>query len=145
MNKVFEITECFESAIKSLSSSKLRSFLTVLGVVIGITAVTAISSIGNGLGNEIAKSFDSFGMDRLEMYYNGNELDKRLDESDLLFVREHENVSTTIPSIKSWTNVEKYLSDEEIVVILEATTHDYAKVLTDDILYGRFLITKDNE
>ncbi len=145
MNKVFEITECFESAIKSLSSSKLRSFLTVLGVVIGIMAVTAISSIGNGLGNEMSESLEAFGMDRLEMYYYGNDENKKLDESDLLFVREHENVSTTIPSITRWVTMKKYLTEEEETFYLEATTHDYAKVLTDDILYGRFLLPNDIE
>ena len=39
---------CFKIALNSLLHSKLRSWLTIIGIVIGVAAVVAIISIGEG-------------------------------------------------------------------------------------------------
>lgn len=40
--------ESFKSAIKSLTGNRARSFLTMLGIIIGITSVITMSAIGKG-------------------------------------------------------------------------------------------------
>ena len=42
-------TQSFKLAIKSLRTSKMRSFLTMLGIIIGVASVIIILSLGNGL------------------------------------------------------------------------------------------------
>ena len=42
-------TQSFKLALKSLRTSKMRSFLTMLGIIIGVGAVIIIISLGNGL------------------------------------------------------------------------------------------------
>ncbi len=45
----------------ALAAHKLRSALTVLGIVIGVTTVIAMVSIIEGFNNSVIKSFESFG------------------------------------------------------------------------------------
>jgi putative ABC transport system permease protein len=52
-------------ALAALIRNKLRSFLTVLGVVIGVAAVIAMVSIGEGAKARVAKNFESMGTNML--------------------------------------------------------------------------------
>ena len=46
-------SENFKMAIDSVLANKMRSFLTMLGIIIGIAAVIAILGVGNGATDEI--------------------------------------------------------------------------------------------
>ena len=48
------ISESFALALKNIMSSKMRTFLTMLGIIIGVAAVTLITGLGNGLREYIA-------------------------------------------------------------------------------------------
>ncbi len=139
MNFYLMINECFQSAIKSLSTSKLRSFLTVLGIVIGITSVTVISSLGNGLQNTIMESFEGLGMDRIQVMAK----DDSLTVSDAELIAQHENASTVVPYINTGGVVEELGKDEELYVSLNGVSEDYLNMMTTDIKFGRFLIEND--
>jgi ABC-type antimicrobial peptide transport system permease subunit len=54
-------------AIKTLKTNKGRTFLTLLGVVIGITAVIVVMSAGNGLEQFITEEIEAFGSDTIEV------------------------------------------------------------------------------
>jgi len=56
-----EIKELFLAAIRSLLANKMRSFLTMLGVIIGVASVIALVSIGSGLKSYITDQFESLG------------------------------------------------------------------------------------
>src|SRR6202789_2694645 len=53
--------ESVRMAIETLRANKLRSGLTILGIVIGVTSVIAISSIINGLNNRVGEFVSSLG------------------------------------------------------------------------------------
>jgi putative ABC transport system permease protein len=53
--------ESVKMALNTLRANKLRSGLTILGIVIGVTTVIVISSVINGLNNRVAEFADSFG------------------------------------------------------------------------------------
>lgn len=59
------INELFHSAIKSLSSNKARSILTMLGVIIGVFSVVTLVSLGRGIQNYITDEFDQIGTNLL--------------------------------------------------------------------------------
>src|SRR5215471_5039254 len=55
-------------SIRTLGKNKLRSLLTVLGVVIGIAAVIAMVSIGQSLSSLVQSQIESFGTNMLIVF-----------------------------------------------------------------------------
>ncbi|WP_302296591.1 ABC transporter permease [Mitsuokella multacida] len=53
--------ECFVMAINALLANKMRSLLTMLGVIIGVAAVIALVSVGMGVRTGITSNFESLG------------------------------------------------------------------------------------
>ena len=67
-NRRLEIGENTRMAMDSLRQHKMRSLLTVLGVVIGITAIVAVASIMVGLDRDIRGFLDQYGTDTLFVF-----------------------------------------------------------------------------
>ena len=61
----------FFLSINNLRRRKLRSWLTMLGIFIGIAAVVALISLGQGLQNAIESQFESFGSDKIIIQERG--------------------------------------------------------------------------
>jgi putative ABC transport system permease protein len=89
--------ESVKMALDTLRTNKLRSGLTILGIVIGVTTVITISSIINGLNNRVAEFADSLGTNVLWVFHlpfgpeklTSEELTrKKLTIDDTLAVRE---------------------------------------------------------
>ena len=59
--------EIFSMAIEALWSNKLRTVLTMLGVIIGITSVIAITSIGQGVQKGVEQQIAALGTDVLQI------------------------------------------------------------------------------
>ena len=55
------ITKSFKMALSSIINNKMRALLTMLGIIIGISAVIILVSVMNGLTSEITKVFGEFG------------------------------------------------------------------------------------
>ena len=64
--------ENIKSAFKNVMGNKMRTFLTMLGIIIGIASVIAITSIGNGSQQEIESQFDSLGVGRMTVTLRSN-------------------------------------------------------------------------
>ncbi len=60
--------EVFKVALRSLWANRTRSFLTMLGVIIGVGAVIALVSIGSGLKIYIAEQFEALGSNLVYIY-----------------------------------------------------------------------------
>jgi putative ABC transport system permease protein len=67
------ILQSIFEALESLSSNKLRSGLTIIGIVIGVAAVIAIVSIGRGAENTITGSIQGIGTNLLFVFRGGSE------------------------------------------------------------------------
>ena len=59
------ILESLELALKNIVSSKVRTLLTMLGIIIGVAAVIVIVGLGNGLEGYITDSFSDMGTNTL--------------------------------------------------------------------------------
>lgn len=55
------MTEALKSALKSILANKIRSILTVLGIVIGVASVTILVSLGQGLKDQVSGLIRGFG------------------------------------------------------------------------------------
>jgi putative ABC transport system permease protein len=67
------IWQSFLEALESLSANKLRSALTILGIVIGVAAVIAMVSVGRGAQNTITDSIQGIGTNLLFVIRGGSE------------------------------------------------------------------------
>ena len=65
------IKDYFIFSIKNLRNRRLRSWLTMLGIVIGITAVVSLIGMGQGLKMAILSQFGSLGTDKLTVQASG--------------------------------------------------------------------------
>jgi len=64
-----QIRESVKMALDTLRANKLRSGLTILGIVIGVTTVIAISSVINGLNNRVSDFASSLGTNVFWIYH----------------------------------------------------------------------------
>ena len=62
------VTQSFKLAIKSLRTSKMRAFLTMLGIIIGVAAVIIIISLGNGLTGMVEQQVQKLGVTQVMFY-----------------------------------------------------------------------------
>lgn len=67
------LVQSFWEALESLSANKMRSGLTVLGIVIGVAAVIAMISIGRGAENTITGSIQGIGTNLIFVFSGGSE------------------------------------------------------------------------
>ncbi len=94
-----DIFELIKLSIKSLFSFKVRSFLTMLGVIVGIGSVVLISSIGTGFQNnllgDLTKSLSKIVMVDIDT----KKLAKRSVERDFYFTKEDLEAIEKLPNI----------------------------------------------
>ena len=69
--------ENIKEAITSISSNKMRSLLTMLGIIIGISAVITITTIGNSIQTTLTSTLNSLGGHTVQAY-----VDARYPEDD---------------------------------------------------------------
>lgn len=136
-----------ESVSMSLSNivhNRMRSFLTVLGIIIGVMAIIALITIVNGVTGEITDQFAALGTGKLTVSAQGTPLKPGLTESDLEKIASISNVSGVSPSITA-TVVGKsdYAWDDEIA--LEGRNDVYFRMTPDLLARGRALNRLDME
>ncbi|HJB49549.1 MAG TPA: ABC transporter permease, partial [Candidatus Anaeromassilibacillus stercoravium] len=61
------MSQSFRLALKSIASSKMRSFLTMLGIIIGVASVILLVSLMQGMTNYISDSFSDLGTDQVSV------------------------------------------------------------------------------
>ncbi|PRY83527.1 ABC transporter permease [Alkalibacterium olivapovliticus] len=101
------IKENFKMALDSIFANKMRSFLTMLGIIIGIASVIAILAVGNGAADEITTTFSDIGATTISLSANDpdqsgdlitnddlNVLKESIDE--IRYVSPNETMSGTI-------------------------------------------------
>ena len=77
------ICETFVLALKNIWSSKLRTFLTMLGIIIGVTAVIVIVGLGNGMAEYMKDSFSAMGTNALTVNIMGRGSARNISEEQM--------------------------------------------------------------
>ena len=94
------IYESFSMAMKNIKTSKTRSILTMLGIIIGVAAVIVITGIGNGMDIYMRKQFESMGTNTLSVYIMGRGNQKiTVDEMQEIVDENSEYLDKMTPSI----------------------------------------------
>ena len=77
------ILESIRMAWQNIRHNKLRSFLTVLGIVIGVAAIIALISMVQGVMGAINQKFIGLGAGKLSVQVTGTALKEGLSSQDL--------------------------------------------------------------
>ena len=95
------IRETFTLSLKNIWGSRTRTFLTMLGIIIGVTAVIVIVGLGNGMRNYMADSFSALGTNTLTVQVIGRGSSRSISVEEMYTVAEEhpallEAVSPTV-------------------------------------------------
>ncbi|WP_144460085.1 ABC transporter permease [Siminovitchia fortis] len=112
------IWESFKIALSSIWNHKIRSVLTMLGIIIGVAAVIVIVAIGQGAKKEMMDGLFSTDKNVVEIYYEPTQSE---DEGDMFW---------ELPELSS-TDVE-FLSEVEGVKAVLATNQGFGTVMIND-------------
>lgn len=89
----------------NLVHNKMRSFLTMLGIVIGVASIIALITIVEGAMNGMTSEFSSFGTDKISVQAMGTPLKRGLLDSDIQKLSEIDDVAGVSPTLSGQTTV----------------------------------------
>lgn len=78
-----KLSESFVLALQNIRSGKMRAFLTMLGIIIGISAVMVIIGLGNGMERYMTDMFQSIGTNTLNVTITGQGTSRELSVDDM--------------------------------------------------------------
>ena len=141
-----QLIENIKMALMNIKSNKGRSILTMLGIIIGISSVIMIISIGNGIKGQINDELNSFAGGQL--YIQGNELDDGTVVSFTL--DDFETIKEKIPHVKGVTPSygdygTAYGTKGQFDAVISAGTTGLEFVSTEEIIKGRYFTESDME
>ncbi|MCL1885028.1 MAG: ABC transporter permease [Defluviitaleaceae bacterium] len=144
------IFESITSSAHSVLANRMRSILTMLGIIIGISAVIMITSIGQGVQNSMNEMFADFGAGTLIVNVRHNPANPmtrrdRLTLDSAEFLSTHPDVS--VVSAASGANARVQLrnpAETTQLTVIGADEH-FRQAQNVDVRFGRFLANLDVE
>lgn len=97
--KSFMFVESVSMSVANIMKNRLRSFLTILGIMIGVTAVIALVTTVSGVSNSISDSFTSMGAGSMTVSITGTDLKSGLDSEDMEEITQLDHVEGVTPSV----------------------------------------------
>lgn len=139
--------ETFRVALQNIWGNKIRSSLTILGLVIGILAVVVITTLGNAAQADMMGVLEKYGKGKLNVNLYGSP-DKPatyrdyFSQEDILAVGNMgDDVVAVSPELRRWMMI-KY-DDKEINIDMYGVNYNYHQVETVDLLRGRFFTEEE--
>lgn len=131
-----------KGSLKNIKNNKLRSALTMLGLVIGIASVIILVGIGNGTSNQVTSQVQSLGTNVLTL--NINSSDTSLEYSQLDNLLKIDNIESVAPYKSVSSTVTRGDTTSQRASII-ATTQEYMNTTNLTISKGRILSVIDLE
>ncbi|QOS97500.1 ABC transporter permease [Brevibacterium sp. JNUCC-42] len=124
--------EAMRVSLRSVTANKLRSFLTMLGIIIGVSAVITMVAIGEGAKASVAKQINGLGSNLLIVTSKGGPL--TLEDAKAL--QQKDSIAGVAPSVNMQAQL-VYQSDN-YSTSLEGTMESFPEVRNVSIEEGRF-------
>lgn len=140
------IMENIKLALSSIRANKMRSFLTMLGIIIGISSVITIASLGETSKAVIAKEFEAFGKNRVVIYmpYSEEIRDSdyfTIEDIDKVKAKYKEDIVYLAPS--TYENTEAISGRKKAKISTQGVANGYEKMVNMDLIKGRFITEAD--
>ena len=133
------IIQAYKMAIKSIIGNKIRSLLTMLGVIIGVGAVIAAVAFAQASTKNVTDSIQSLGTNMISINITGRNSNRNVSFEDLQeFSAANSNEVTAIaPQVSGSYTVKSGVKSRSTSVI--GTTPDYSIIRSRSIQSGRYL------
>lgn len=144
-----DIVESVKMATTTLLANKLRSSLTMLGIIIGNASVIAMVGIGQGAQKLASEQFESLGPNVLFVSPgNRRARNTTFDLPRTLVLSDAEAIATQVPSVKE---VAPQINTQQLVTYrnknsnssITGTTPEFLSVRSFDVSKGRFITNLD--
>ncbi|CAA7599508.1 FtsX-like permease family [Acididesulfobacillus acetoxydans] len=143
--------ESIRVSIRALLANKLRSMLTMLGIIIGVGAVIAMVAIGNGASAQITSRIQGLGSNLLIItpgQSNSGGVRGGFGSGNTLTMADVPKVAAAGPAVEAVApatgrNVQVVFGGGNTSTTVTGTTADYARIRNVTINSGRFLSPKD--
>ncbi|MFD0677927.1 MULTISPECIES: ABC transporter permease [unclassified Paenibacillus] len=135
------IMELMQMALKTVSANWMRTLLTMLGVIIGVSSVVTLVAIGKGTSAQIAKQYENMGTNLLVVNLLNQGRATQLNYSDIMTFEQFPEIAAIAPTVSSSLNV-KYDTTQESYSVL-GSNERYMSILKASINKGRFITEAD--
>jgi putative ABC transport system permease protein len=145
------IVESLVMAVRSLFINKLRSVLTMLGIIIGVGSVIALMSVGRGAQASILKTYDRLGTNLLTVVPSSGGASTAmggislttpsLTLDDAKALEKAYGVEAIAPSNETFAQVGSSL--EEKFTVVQGVTSEYLLVMNHTLASGQFIAQHD--
>lgn len=140
-----QLSEIIASANQALKGNRLRTALTMLGIIIGISSVILISSVGSGAVKFITNELSSFGTNYFQItpgegvFASFAGTSKPLTEEDTDAILNESGI-TNIESVAAFSYTQRKVSANEVedTILIYGMTSTSQVILKPDMLYGEF-------
>ena len=134
------LVETFQMAVQNILGSKMRTFLTMLGIIIGVCAVIVIVGLGNGMQGYIEDSFADMGTDSLTVAIVGRGSSRTVSEEEMYqLVEDNSDIFKQISPTVTMSGSVKIGSDTLTATSVTGVSEDYFSMKGYEIAQGRGL------
>ena len=138
-------------AIRSLFANKMRSTLTMLGIIIGVGAVITLMSVGRGVQAEITSTIEDFGSNTINIMSQTpgvSGIAALQSATPSLTLADAKAIADRVPYVTrvapvTENYVEVAFGDESALGVIEGTTPDFEYVVNYHPASGRFINQRD--
>ncbi len=131
----YMFTESVSMSIGNITQNRLRSFLTILGIMIGVTAVIALITTVSGVSTSISDSFTSMGAGTMTVSVTGNDMQGGLTSANMDEITQLDHITGVTPSVSATVTVARGSNYESSISV--SGKNDYYFATSDSITRGR--------
>lgn len=131
------LKQSISMSIKNIRTNKMRSFLTTLGIIIGVTAVIALITIVHGVYDSVMGQFSELGANTITVSVTGNAMKTGISDSDIENIEALKYVNGTSPSVTTTATV-MYEGSKNTVTV-QGRSDAYFRNATTNLVLGREL------
>ena len=134
------VMESFKMAVGNIRTSKMRSFLTMLGIIIGVAAVIVIVGMGNGMEIYMTEQFESMGTNTLTVSIYGRGTGRTVTDEDMYDIVERNSDALELlsPTV-TMQSPAKIGTDTINSTSITGVSEDYFTIKDYDVAMGRGL------
>ncbi|EDN2222150.1 ABC transporter permease [Listeria monocytogenes] len=137
------VLQSMKMAWKQLKASKLRSFLTMLGIIIGVASVILLVSLGNGVTQEVDDQMGDLGSNLITVVNSSVNPNDKYTYDEVMKYQNIDGVKSVSPELSGQVNAAFDYKNSSNKVI--GTNDQYKAARSLEMKEGRFLLPIDTE